>query len=99
MRMLSARRVLMPGSLVLVAVLLAACGSSSSGGSSTTSSGGAGTSASSTSSSTKTSGTPVKVMVIAQSGTDQFNTPELWSAADAYAKQLNAAGGINGRPV
>jgi ABC-type branched-subunit amino acid transport system substrate-binding protein len=81
--------------LLLSALALAACGSSSSKTASSSAAAGSGTS----NSGGAATGSPVKVMVIASAGTDQFNAPELWDVADDYAKQLNAAGGIKGHPI
>jgi len=38
-------------------------------------------------------------MVIAADGTTQYNAPELWAAAKAFAAEQNAQGGIKGHPI
>lgn len=48
---------------------------------------------------TPATGAPIKVMTIAPSGTAQSNFPGIGLVAQAYAKYVNAHGGINGHPL
>ncbi|SNQ47368.1 ABC-type branched-chain amino acid transport system, periplasmic component [Frankia canadensis] len=72
------------GVAAMVAATLAACGGSSGGGSA----GGA-----------AAAGTPVKLMIIAPTGTPGTNYPEMVAAARAAVRGVNARGGISGHPV
>jgi branched-chain amino acid transport system substrate-binding protein len=77
----------------LAAVLLAACSSSGSSGSSASS-----TAATSTGSAAP-AGSPVKLMVLGPLSSAALSEPQLTAGAQAAAKVLNAAGGINGHPI
>jgi len=85
------------GSLALVgAATLMIAGCSSSGSSSSTASTGP-TGASSTASTASKS--PINVEIITVLSNPEFSAPEAATAAQAYVKQTNATGGINGHPI
>lgn len=44
-------------------------------------------------------GTPIKIRTIAAIGSPLTNYPDVQAAAGAAAKAINAAGGVNGRPI
>jgi branched-chain amino acid transport system substrate-binding protein len=44
-------------------------------------------------------GSPIKVMVIGPTESPQLSYPEAGPAGQAAAKEINAAGGVNGRPI
>jgi ABC-type branched-subunit amino acid transport system substrate-binding protein len=43
--------------------------------------------------------TPIKVMTISATNNPLYTYPELWDVAQAFAKMINAKGGINGHPL
>src|SRR6202050_281657 len=74
-------------------VMLGLAGCSSSGSSSSS-----GTSSGSTTVATA-SKSPIKVMILAVLPNPAFSDPEAAVAAQAYVKEANASGGINGHPI
>jgi ABC-type branched-subunit amino acid transport system substrate-binding protein len=79
------------GSLGLVGVAaLAIAGCSSSGSSPSTGS---------SSASAAASKSPINVEIITVLSNPEFSAPEAATAAEAYVKQANASGGINGHPI
>src|SRR5689334_10523783 len=71
-------------------VMLGLAGCSSSGSSSSSSAAAAGAAAAKS---------PIKVMIIAVLSNPAFSDPEAATAAQAYVKEANASGGINGHPI
>jgi branched-chain amino acid transport system substrate-binding protein len=71
-------------------VMLGLAGCSSSGSSSSSSAAAAGAGAAKS---------PIKVMIIAVLSNPAFSDPEAATAAQAYVKEANASGGINGHPI
>ena len=92
--MIIRRRLLSGLGLVSVAAL-AIAGCSSSGSSPGTSTGSSGTS----SAVSATSKSPINVEIISVLSNPSFSAPEAATAAEAYVKQANASGGINGHPI
>ena len=92
--MIIRRRLLSSLGLVSVAAL-AVAGCSSSGSSPGTSTGSSGTS----SAVSATSKSPINVEIISVLSNPSFSAPEAATAAEAYVKQANASGGINGHPI
>lgn len=74
-------------------------GGSSAGSSSAASSPAGGSAAAGNSAAGAANKSPVDVEIIAVLSNPSFSNPEAATAAQAYAKQANAAGGINGHPI
>ncbi|MCK9922135.1 ABC transporter substrate-binding protein [Frankia sp. AgPm24] len=79
----------------VLAATLAACG----GGSGSDGSAGSSGSSGSTSGSGGAKGSPVKLMIIAPTGTAGTNYPDMVAATKAAVRGVNARGGIGGHPV
>jgi ABC-type branched-subunit amino acid transport system substrate-binding protein len=87
---------LVAGAIALV-VAVSACGSTSS---STSSASSASTSASSTAGAASSpKGSPVTVLVTAPVNSPAVSLPQWFDISEIYAKQMNAAGGLDGHPV
>jgi ABC-type branched-subunit amino acid transport system substrate-binding protein len=83
--------------LAAAAVALGACGSSDD--SSTATSTGASTGASTQAASNAPKGDPIKLGVIAATGTPTYNLPETIVGVKASVDAVNKAGGIDGHPI
>lgn len=80
---------------------VAACSSSKSGGSTTSSAaaGGSSAAADASSSAATPTGTPIKIMVTGTLSSPILSYPQQEVGANAAAKAVNAAGGVNGHPI
>jgi len=82
--------------VALCGVVLSACGSDDSDDAS--SDGGAAP-AKTTSTTKAASGDPLKVLVTSFANAPIGDVPQIWAGAEVAAENINAAGGVNGRPL